>query len=534
MSLWCGDMGNRASSCSSFRANNSTQNSNQQQPFPFSIELIYLLPQVVCGSIFSLLSIRDLQCFDAAHTSHSVRCKLRCLWESYVYNCPQEPLDLTDLQWLVRRGVTVYGFAVAFPVASPPEVLISSLKHCIISLEYDTIVLTNDTLVQLAHNCPQLEILDLPRGKYSDIGVMALAQHCHSLRAIHLQSRDISDAAIEALCQQCPHMRQISFSDCAQLTDNALISIASSYPQLYSLDMSKCSFSDASLTALANQCHVLKALTVANCPLITRSGHLNICVANPNLVKLDLCSNRIVTDSDIMQLIDICPYLQVLTLFSCPCISDTAIICVAHRCTGLQSLTVAYCGDITDASLLAIGQHVHQLVSLDISNATEVTNIGLASIAEGCRLLQKFFAFDVFLSDHSISLLGRSCQNLCTLDTNSKFVGFGAMTSISTCCPLISELCLCKCDINDACLYTLARYSRNLSVLLLTCCDKITHRALHHVLESCRELRIVDVSLCRNISRSDVDNLTSKFPRVKIYSLKKLIRFVNTNRFLRR
>ena len=68
---------------------------------------------VVCGSIFPLLSVRDLQALDTSFSNKVLRPHLRSLWTSYIYDgIDKEELECDDCLWLVDVGVSITSVAL--------------------------------------------------------------------------------------------------------------------------------------------------------------------------------------------------------------------------------------------------------------------------------------------------------------------------------------------------------------------------------------------------------------------------------------
>ena len=160
---------------------------------------------VICGSIFPLLSVHDLQALDTSFTNKDLRSHLRSLWKAYEYDCMDHVFEF-DVAWLCNVGARIISVCLA-----SNRRIITSLAGLSISLKKlaAQVPISNEVLVAVAETCPHIEVLELSCEDYSEHGLISVAQHCHQLHTISWYGDLDPDAITQALCYNCPHLRHI-------------------------------------------------------------------------------------------------------------------------------------------------------------------------------------------------------------------------------------------------------------------------------------------------------------------------------------
>ena len=484
------------------------------------VAVILRLPlEVFFEGIVECLHIHDLQQLDTAFTNRRQRPHLRNLWKSFHYSTPEnEFVSISSMEWLVRIGADVEGVHVAEHLFANPITFISShvptLKKAHITLSKDG--LTDDALIQLAHGCPQLEVLRIDISRLvTDAGIIALTQHCPNLHTIDLCNLPgITDASIFSLCAISPRMQCISLEHCHQLSDAVLFAIANSYPKL---QMFECNMSEAinerSLLALAANCHELKKVKLCCDNKNTTVALAALWAANPCLIDIDLSSSFRIADADIKSLVQCCSLLRNVDLYSCYDISDTSVTTLAEHSPYLTALNIGICTNITDAALIALGSHSHSLKILDISKNKNLTVDGVTALATGCPLLQVIITSESSFDSACVIALASQCHDLRKFSISAcNDIGLSAISAIAHNCPLITELVLEDTDVDDACLIVIAE-----------CCRFLTRLDIYHEEKKWSHDALVSLAACPlerlhvlNIKKRTRDEIKRKRPFLRV------------------
>ena len=244
----------------------------------------------------------------------------------------------------------------------------------------------------VAHHCSQLRYLVLhPTYPSPDDGnlteaIQAVARGCSRLKHLDFDGNSVSDAAIEAVAQSCHQLQCLVLADC-DVTDVALLAVARGCPKLKELDASLNLVSNAAIEAVAQACPELECLGLAECD-ITDAALLAVAQGCPKLKELDVSLNFWLTDAAIQAIARACPQLKNLTVAFCNSLRDEAIDSVARGCPQLECLEVIGLQYLTDSAIHAVAQGCPRLKVLDITQCTMLTQSAIVSIARGCTQIE--------------------------------------------------------------------------------------------------------------------------------------------------
>ena len=147
----------------------------------------------------------------------------------------------------------------------------------------------SDAAIQtVAQACPQLERLCVA---HSDVktALWAVAQGCRQLKELDVSHNLVSNAAIQAVAQACPQLRSLNVSYCYYLRDEAIDSVALGCSQLECLDVSGLNITDAAIHAVTQGCSQLKQLDITQCAMLTESALVSIMESCTHLRFLKHC-----------------------------------------------------------------------------------------------------------------------------------------------------------------------------------------------------------------------------------------------------
>eukprot|EP00899_Mesostigma_viride_P023985 jgi/Mesvir1/4771/Mv22187-RA.1 len=368
---------------------------------------------------------------------------LRALAES----CP----NLTALD---VSGCPVYGSGILAVARSCPRLRRLGMTAC---KSYDL----DSTLVEIARRCPQLEALDVDYSEVTDEGVAALAHGCPLLRRLvlpkrvtsssikevaqhcplleHLGIHSISDAMLESLAAHCPRLQRLEGRECERVTDAGISALAAKCTGLHRLNVPGADVSDVGMTAVASHCTGLEHLNVAGCGRVTDASISLVARSCRQLRHLSIAGCSQVTGASITLVVESCPLLREL-LIGRTRLDDDVLKAIADNCPELRWLDVAGCrSDGGGLSLLASG--CKKLEILDVSGSYLMTRWGLSDIAEHCTRLRVFRAAGIHYADGVISgLIEARGQQLRALDLSRSQVTDDTAALVAKRCPRLQEL----------------------------------------------------------------------------------------------
>ncbi|XP_029800443.1 F-box/LRR-repeat protein 4 isoform X3 [Suricata suricatta] len=249
------------------------------------------------------------------------------------------------------------------------------------------------------------------------------------------------------------------------------------------------------------------------------SRFLKVC--GSELVRLELSCSHFLNETCLEIISEMCPNLQDLNLSSCDklppqafnhiaklCslkrlvlyrtkVEQTALLSILNFCSELQHLSLGSCVMIEDYDVIAsmIGAKCKKLRTLDLWRCKDITEKGIAELASGCPLLEELdlgWCPTLQSSTGCFARLARQLPNLQKLF-------------------LTANRSVCDTDIEElACNCTRLRQLDILGTRM------VSPASLRKLLESCKDLCLLDVSFCSQIDNRAVLELNVSFPKVFI------------------
>lgn len=306
-----------------------------------------------------------------------------------------------------------------------------------------------------------------------------LQQHCcdplqYTSLSLQPHWARLSDASLQHLQSRCSLLQRLNLSwtgNRGALSLSGFSSFLKACGQsLLCLELSCCHFlNEACLEVVSQACPRLQELNLASCDRLAPQAFTHICKL-PQLRRLVLYRTKI-EQTAILSILTFCVELRHLNLGSCVRIDD---------CDVVASMCAARC---------------RSLRSLDLWRSRNLTDRGVAELATGCKMLEELdlgWCPTLQSSTGCFQLLARSLPRLRKLF-------------------LTANRSVCDSDIEE----------------LASCCGSLQHLdilgtrlvsavALKKLLQSCPELRLLDVSFCSQIDLRLVQELSALFPRVSI------------------
>ncbi|KAI8067154.1 hypothetical protein BC940DRAFT_239312 [Gongronella butleri] len=188
--------------------------------------------------------------------------------------------------------------------------------------------------------CPRIRSLMLRKIKEKNINepLQVIGQHAASLTILDVYICDyVTNAALYPFLTH-GHLTYLSLAGCQRVTDEAIIRLAHSCPQLQHLDLRACGLvSDQSITQVAMHCPLLRHLNVGR----VRDRHH-------------------ITDASI-ELIARQTQVSVLGLAGCD-VSDISLVTLAtHRRSGIERISINNCYRATNKTIQAYVTHCPRL-----------------------------------------------------------------------------------------------------------------------------------------------------------------------------
>lgn len=248
----------------------------------------------------------------------------------------------------------------------------------------------------VAHNCPlvALDLSDCPQ--VTDSVLQTIAAGCWMLESFELRRcPNVSDAGIVKLAQCCKELRRLDLAHCARLGeygDKALLELGRCCPALEVLDLFGCQHvQDAGVRAVARGCTKLSTLRLSGCRQVSSAAIQALATSCPDLEMLSLAGCGQTTNADVARLARCCPRLRWLDISGSPNIDAAGVRELARHAKRLEYLSLACCPRVGDTALVELASCPTAasavLAQLSLANCPAVSERGVEALAAGCPAL---------------------------------------------------------------------------------------------------------------------------------------------------
>jgi hypothetical protein len=311
--------------------------------------------------------------------------------------------------------------------------------------------LDDDSLTEIIANCPLLEFIAIVN--CTSRVVWRLSSSCPNLQTLSLAFSKVDEECMIALVHHCPLLRHFT-TDATGATDRFFTELTQHCLYLEDILLSRMPMHRSSLYNIIQRLGSLHTVLLEVVHLIYGVGEAADLVVAEGMRSLTLCDVDFTTE-DLHDLLRICPLLNHLAIVDCVEVHALHSVYFGSHLPYLESLIVQDCAScLVSETLLNIAAHCPRLRTLIIPHTF---------FHAGC--------------DCALTRLAKSCPLLEDLDiTISTGVTLGAV-------------------------FALAQYARNMQVLVLSYCSKVTDLAVRAVMQGCPKLVTLNVDGCGSVSK---------------------------------
>ncbi|XP_037692401.1 dynein regulatory complex subunit 6 [Choloepus didactylus] len=441
-----------------------------------------------------------------------------------------------------------------------------SVSHCRNLQELnisDCPTLTDESMRHISEGCPGVLYLNLSNTAITNRTMRLLPRHFHNLQNLSLAyCKKFTDKGLQYLNlgNGCHKLIYLDLSGCTQISVQGFRNIATSCTGIMHLTINDMpTLTDNCIKALVEKClrltsvvftgapHIsdcaFKALSTCNLRKIRFEGNKRITDAcfkfidkhYPNINHIYMVDCKGITDGSLKSLSPL-KQLTVLNLANCIRIGDVGLrqFLDGPVSSKIRELNLSNCIHLGDASIVKLSEWCSNLTYLNLRNCEHLSDLGIEHIISICSLV----SLDVFGT-------GISNEGLMTLSRHKKLKEL----SLSECYKITDEgiQAFCKGSLNlehldisycfqlsDQIIKALAIYCIRLTSLSIAGCPQITDSAMEmlsakccylHILDisgcilltdlerGCKQLRILKMRYCRNISMEAAIRMSSKVRR---------------------
>ncbi|XP_038596528.1 leucine-rich repeat-containing protein 29 [Tachyglossus aculeatus] len=434
-----------------------------------------------------------------------------------------------------------------------PKLEYISLARCHMLFEYDpnygtaipvnspTTLSFRNLLNFVQERASYLRGLDLSDTKITPEVLASLGE----MDGLHLEKlvlqgcRELTDDSVITLCRLQPGLTTLNIDGCTELGDRAVVAVCQGMPRLRHLQIGRLQqLTDYGLSALG-RLRELQILHMAECCLICGEGLIQALGAEkilPPITTLNLAYCALVKDVSVLPLVSLLSRtLRTLDLSLCTGLTNKSLHAIFSQLPKLKSLHMAWCKEITDRGLLGLLEYSSEVQDQKGEPLLEPWPSNLAAESEEASTSRRV----CYTSISCLSVLQELDLTACCKLTNTsltmviKFPQLrkltlsmipqltdAALVSIAQGCPALEQLTLRHCrQLSDAGWIEAAGFLPRLHCLNISGCSQLTERTLRALSSSCRQLKVLDVSLCEGIQLAAIERLRAQLPLVTwVYS----------------
>ncbi|KAE8633165.1 hypothetical protein XENTR_v10001805 [Xenopus tropicalis] len=277
--------------------------------------------------------------------------------------------------------------------------------------------LNDDYLASIGHHHPESLKLNHCHDSgqcITDEGLRQLFQNCKDfLKELKITNvsgpRFAGDAILFHASSYCRKLTSVDISWTAA-TDNGVITLIDSSPQVQNLSVNGCKITDHAITALVQKhskslvklevfgCHALTARCL--CTVATECVYLQ-CLNIGRLPKFtDVCLAKIASSLN---------KLTTLNVTGLNVVRDRSVHHIVKQCLKLENLTLSSCSQVTDVSLVEISTYLPTIKYLDVSGCKKVSDIGIQALARSCKQINHLDLSSTGVGKRGVCLLASYC-----------------------------------------------------------------------------------------------------------------------------
>ena len=206
-----------------------------------------------------------------------------------------------------------------------------------------------------------------------------------TLVTLELNDLELTEQEIVQLVRNCPNIKEITFWNMDGVTERCLEVIADELPLITKLKLVKCgAFTDQGFLRIAEKCLRLQVVIVDGNTHITEHSLLKLAQNCSQLREIHFGNvAHLLEDSFLYVLAENCLMLSTIYISFSPMLTDDGVCALVKKCVNLSSI---YLGkSITDKSLRAIAEYCKLLKVLDTKRCVGVTVHGVTKVVEACK-----------------------------------------------------------------------------------------------------------------------------------------------------
>ncbi|XP_071090171.1 F-box/LRR-repeat protein 2-like [Haliotis cracherodii] len=349
------------------------------------------------------------------------------------------------------------------------------------------------TLVQKNPSLQHLVLVDCPKIDEKIFSIVAVSLQA-SLEEVETSLHTVTDDSLLQLATHCPNLQRLDLNGCTRVGKDALVKLFQGCPHLEKLDLSYCNRlrQHPESEVLWTLPQSLRELSLCGI-LLEDEGIFVECLQRlRNINSIRLCGVSALNDDTLTKVLEhIGGKLSLLDLSGgiTRKLTDRGLAAVARYCTSLESLSISLLHMPTGITLMPLFKdrdRALQLKKLYLScNMIELEL--LHKIAATCHHLDQLdLSGLVCVTDDLLSQLAHNCRHISHLSIKGcrQVTDYG-VCEVVRCCPLRRLVVSGINNLTDKSLFALANSNPYLEEIYLNGCSKTTPMAIKYLMDCC-------------------------------------------------
>lgn len=214
--------------------------------------------------------------------------------------------------------------------------------------------------------------------------------------------------------------------------------------------------------------------------------------------------------------------LQNLNLKGCKKITDTVFQYLVDYCNNLKAINLSDM-NITDSAVTYFSKKLLKLNEIDLSDNDNITDSAVYSLTDILPKLQKINLANTSITKESVNLLAEKCIELIDVDISENNLqeddnydrdDDDEVVLLTKKCTKLQKINLSELNISDASIDSLSENCKQLQVIYLFNCYRISSHGLQHFFKNSKNLQEIELS---NDFDSDDSTVTDEYNAALAY-----------------
>ena len=247
--------------------------------------------------------------------------------------------------------------------------------------------------------------------------IVYVLEKSFNLRHLVIEDCSFEDDYVTGFAgKHCPNLESFESSNSSYLTDESILSLATSKQKLLNVDSG---INGSGIVSISTHCKDLEQTSalVVNTDIIDESI-MFIPTHYTRLLRLVVGFCLLLTDASILSIAIHCPRLQHLDVSGCEQLTDASLIPISINCASLEILNISHT-KLSNEGLCSIAVHCKKLIKLDVSHCSVWNYLSNPWTKESWKSIESLDVSNTDVTDLDIRVITENCSRLKSLKADN-------------------------------------------------------------------------------------------------------------------